>query len=205
MKRENETKHKLLEVAMRLIWEQSYGSVGVDEICKQAGVTKGSFYFAFPSKAALAAACFDAAWEHKKPLLDGIFSARFSAREQLEKYCVFLAEDQREKFRTFGKMCGCPFASVGSEVSTQDDMIRHKAGQMAEGVVRYFAGMIRTAQAEGLVAKEEDPALLGRQLFDFVDGVILHAKIENNPSALDRVRPGMFRLLGLREEEPAAA
>ena len=34
MKPEGETKKKLLKVAMELIWEQSYGSVGVEDICQ---------------------------------------------------------------------------------------------------------------------------------------------------------------------------
>lgn len=66
MKPEGETKKKLLKVAMELIWEQSYGSVGVEDICKRAGVTKGSFYFAFPSKSDLACAAFEESWQLKR-------------------------------------------------------------------------------------------------------------------------------------------
>ncbi|HEC75121.1 MAG TPA: TetR/AcrR family transcriptional regulator, partial [Methylophaga aminisulfidivorans] len=36
----SETKEKLLETALTLIWQSSYSSVGVNEICRQAGVTK---------------------------------------------------------------------------------------------------------------------------------------------------------------------
>jgi len=49
MRQDNTTKQKLLETAMELIWVSSYGSVGVDDICKRAGVSKGSFYHFFPS------------------------------------------------------------------------------------------------------------------------------------------------------------
>ena len=36
-----ETRERLLETALELIWQSNYSSVGVNEICKQAGVTKG--------------------------------------------------------------------------------------------------------------------------------------------------------------------
>lgn len=195
MKRESETKRKLLEVAMKLIWEQSYGSVGVDDICKQAGVTKGSFYFAFPSKSDLAVAAFEKHWEIKQPMMDRVFSSQLSAQDQLDLYFAAIVSDQLEKYKTFGKLCGCPYCSVGSELSTQDEKIRLKAEQMAERMIRYLTGFVRTAQAEGLVA-EEDPVLLARQVYDFVAGLLIRAKIENNPDALDRLKPGVLRLLG---------
>ncbi len=206
MKRESETKRKLLDVAMRLIWEQSYGAVGVDDICKQAGVTKGSFYFAFPSKADLTVASFEAYWEYKRPLMDQIFSSQVPAREQFEKFANLVISDQLEKYRTFGKMCGCPFCSVGCERSTQDEKVRLMAEKMTDRSIRYMAGAIRAAQGEGLIGAE-DPVLLARQVFDFLTGILIHAKIENSPAALERLKPGLFRLLGIKPsaEAPAAA
>src|ERR1700677_4588113 len=121
MKPEGETKKKLLKVAMELIWEQSYGSVGVEDICKRAGVTKGSFYFAFPSKSDLACAAFEEKWQAHRPVLDRIFSAQVAAQAQFDQYTDLIVNDQLEKFKTFGKMCGCPYCSIGSELSTQDE------------------------------------------------------------------------------------
>ncbi len=62
MKQESETKRKILETAMELIWQSSYGSVSVDDICAKAGVNKGSFYYAFKSKAELAVAAYERHW-----------------------------------------------------------------------------------------------------------------------------------------------
>ncbi len=74
MKPACETKGKLLQIALRLIWENSYGSVGVEEMCKQAGVKKGSFYYFFPSKSDLTSAALEAHWEAQRVDLDQIFS-----------------------------------------------------------------------------------------------------------------------------------
>ncbi|MGA2052380.1 MAG: TetR/AcrR family transcriptional regulator [Opitutales bacterium] len=204
MKREGDTKQRLLEVAMQLIWEQSYGSVGVEDICQRAGVTKGSFYFAFPSKSDLACAAFEEAWQVKRPILDQIFSAQVGAVAQFEQYIDLIIKDQTAKFKTFGKMCGCPYCSVGSELSTQDEKIRHKIQQMVERCTKYITGAVRAAINEGLI-EEKDPATLAKQIYDFSIGVILQAKIDNEPQVLQRLRPGIFRLLGVKLPEPVPA
>lgn len=204
MKRESDTKQRLLEVAMQLIWEQSYGSVGVEDICQRAGVTKGSFYFAFPSKSDLACAALEEAWQMKRPILDQIFSAQVGAVEQFEGYIDLIIKDQTNKFKTFGKMCGCPYCSVGSELSTQDEKIRHKIQQMIERGIKYVTGAVRAAHNEGLI-DEKDPATVAKQIYDFAIGVILQAKIDNDAQALQRLRPGIFRLLGIKLSEPVPA
>ena len=77
MKQESESKRKLLEAAIDLIWKSSYGSVSVDDICEKAGVNKGSFYYAFKSKSDLAVAAYERYWENKRAKMDGIYSSRF--------------------------------------------------------------------------------------------------------------------------------
>ena len=60
MREPSKTREKLLETAIELVWQSNYCSVGVMEICKRAGVTKGAFYHHFESKADL----FYAAAQH---------------------------------------------------------------------------------------------------------------------------------------------
>lgn len=47
---------KLLEAAVKLIRVKGYGSTSVDELCREAGVTKGAFFHHFASKEALGVA-----------------------------------------------------------------------------------------------------------------------------------------------------
>jgi TetR/AcrR family transcriptional repressor of nem operon len=47
---------KLLNAALSLIREKGYASTSVEELCSQAGVTKGAFFHYFKSKDALAVA-----------------------------------------------------------------------------------------------------------------------------------------------------
>ncbi len=204
MKRDGDTKNRLIKVAAKLIWEQSYGSVGVEDICKEAGVTKGSFYFAFPSKADLAVAALDDHWQSKRATLDAIFSSQETAVNQFEKYCDLIIDDQKCKRVEYGKVCGCPACSLGSELSTQDEKIRLKSEEMMHRIVRYLTSAVVALQSEGLVP-QEDPKLVARPIYDYTMGLMLEAKIENSLEPLQRLKPGIFRILGLKRNAVTSA
>jgi TetR/AcrR family transcriptional repressor of nem operon len=195
VRRESDTKQKLLNTALELVWENSYGSVSVDDICNRAGVNKGSFYYAFKSKSDLAAAAYEDHWNKKRAFMDGLFSSQIPPLERIEKYCDRIVQDQRAKYEKFGKMCGCPYASIGSELSTQDEQIRRKAHELSERTMRYLASALRDADTEGSV-HVKDPVELARQVFCFANGLVAHAKIENEPNVLKCLKDGVFRLIG---------
>ena len=52
-KRSQETRSKILNAAQTLFAQSGYDATGVADICQAAGVSKGSFYYHFPSKQAL--------------------------------------------------------------------------------------------------------------------------------------------------------
>ncbi|MEW1590357.1 helix-turn-helix domain-containing protein, partial [Micromonospora vinacea] len=54
MGRTSDAKNKILDAAATLIEQRGYTALGVAEICAAAGVPKGSFYYFFESKQALA-------------------------------------------------------------------------------------------------------------------------------------------------------
>ena len=96
MKKTCETKDKLLQVGFDLIWDSSYGSVSVDDICKRAGINKGSFYHFFPSKADLVVAAYQEAWSETKPELDRIFSPQVPPLERLHLLCRHIYDMQKQ-------------------------------------------------------------------------------------------------------------
>ena len=204
MKQENESKRKLLETAIHMIWESSYGSVSVDDICTKAGVNKGSFYYAFKSKSDLAVAAFERYWETKRAKLDAIFSPQTPPLEQLDKYCAAIIDDQRAKYESFGKMLGCPFCSIGSELSTQDENIRLKAEQITGRMLKYIESLVRDLAAEKLI-ETRNPVELARELSAYITGVLMQAKIDNNFKHVERLKHGMVRLLGLKQVETIRA
>ena len=189
---------------MRLIWEQSYGAVSVDHICEQAGAKKGSFYHFFPSKSDLAVAAIDCHWQKLRPDLDRIFSSQTSPLERLAGYCDLIYQQQQQQMQKFGRVCGCPFISLGSELSTQDEQIRKKSLQIMDWRCKYITAAIRDAVREKLIP-EQNCESKARELYACVIGGLLQAKIENSLDSIRNLKSSIFRLIGVSEKLIAGA
>ncbi len=184
---------------MQLIWEQSYGSVSVDHICERAGAKKGSFYHFFPSKSDLAVAAIDCHWQKLRPDLDRIFSSQTSPLERLAGYCDLIYQQQQQQMQKFGRVCGCPFISMGSELSTQDEQIRKKSLQIMDWRCKYITAAIRDAVREKLIPEQNCEAK-ARELYACVIGGLLQAKIENSLGSIRNLKSSIFRLIGASEK-----
>src|SRR5919112_285645 len=90
MPRVSDMKERLMDAAMELMWQNSYGSASVDAICERAGAKKGSFYHFFKSKSQLAAAALEADWSKKKAEMDAIFSPTVAPLDRLDRYLEFV-------------------------------------------------------------------------------------------------------------------
>src|SRR3954471_8475409 len=144
-------KERLTDAAMDLIWENSYGATSVDAICERAGAKKGSFYYFFKSKSELAAAALEADWNKKKKEMDAIFSPTVPALERFERYFDFVHDRLAELQKKCGSILGCPLLSVGSEVSTQDQIVRETIDRIMNRKMSYFISAVRDAAAQGLI------------------------------------------------------
>ena len=78
---------RLMTAALELMWQEGYGAVAIDDICKKAEVKKGSFYNFFDSKADLAVAGLERNAELQKPALDTIFSISVPPLERIRQAC----------------------------------------------------------------------------------------------------------------------
>src|SRR5687767_10110076 len=87
MGRTSDADERLMAAALDLMWEESYGGVTIDDICKRAEVKKGSFYYFFDSKAALAVAALEKMWRDDwKPKMDARFSPSVEPLSRIREY-----------------------------------------------------------------------------------------------------------------------
>jgi TetR/AcrR family transcriptional repressor of nem operon len=198
MGRATDTKEKLLQVAFDLIWNQSYGSVSVDQICERAHVNKGSFYHFFQSKSDLAVEAYEEHWREKQPELDRIFSAQTPPLERLAVWCREVSKRQKVKAEKYGHVCGCPYASLGTELATQDERIRAKSQELIDRHIRYIECALREAKDEGS-ASFEDSHVTARRVYTTVLGMLMYAKIHNDLSVLQELEPTIMNMIGAKE------
>ena len=172
-------KERLTDAAMDLIWANSYGATSVDAICERAGAKKGSFYYFFKSKSELAAAALEADWKKRKADMDTIFSATVPPLQRFERYFDYVHDRLAEIQEKCGSILGCPLLSVGSEVSTQDKMLREKVQEILDRKIRYFESAVRDAHSQGLIVAPDAKAK-AKGLFACYQGTLAQARIENN-------------------------
>src|SRR5436190_20433137 len=203
MPRVSDMKERLMDAAMDLIWHNSYGTTSVDAICERAGAKKGSFYYFFKSKSELAAAALEADWNKKKAEMDSIFSPTVPPLERFEHYFDFVHDRLAELQKKCGSVLGCPLLSVGSEVSTQDQVVRETVDRILDHKINYFVSAIRDADAQGLIAAP-DPEAKARALFACYQGTLTQARIQNDVELLRDFKKVAIDVLGVKQAHAVA-
>ena len=193
-----ETKQKLLETALDLIWENNYDCVGIVQICTQSGVTKGAFYHYFKSKSDLAAAALEARWLNVRNSFERVFSPQNTSLERVDFYCDLIISMQAKKHAQTGRVLGCPFISTGQ--STREDKLRSISVDITERMTKYFTSLVVDAQREAIVDKDLDAVDIARYMYLFVQGVLTIGRVKNDlESVKTDLKPGLLRILGVSE------
>ena len=176
-----------MTAVLRLMWEESYGAVTIDDICQKAEVKKGSFYYFFESKSDLAIAALDRLWnEQMKPELDTQFSSSVEPLQRIVNYLEAMVAKQVESQKKSGRVLGCPLCSVGSEISTQDEKLSAKIRDICSSKRRYFESAVRDAVATGVIERC-DPVERVASLVGLIEGVVAQGRIMNEPEIMRRL------------------
>ena len=201
MRKHTITKDKLLETAISLIWQSNYTNVGVNDICKQAGVTKGSFYHYFDTKADLFCEASDHYWQELKKDLDEIFSPSHTPLEQLENLIQLVINKQQHDRSDGNPVSGCPFFTSGAQAGTDEVKVRASARELSDKAVKYSAALVRNLKAEGMLNGDPNPQQLGRLLHQFIQGLLTFGRVHFDLDVVKSdLREGVYRLTDLKHE-----
>src|ERR1700751_3454842 len=204
MPRVSDMKGRLTDAAMDLMWQNSYSAASVDAICERAGAKKGSFYYFFKSKSELAAAGLEADWNKKRAEMDAIFSPTVPPLQRFDRYFDFVHDRLAELQKKCGSILGCPFVSVGSEVSTQDQIVRETIDRIMDRKLKYFVSAVRDAAAQGLI-DAPDPAAKAKALFSCYQGTVAQARIQNDIELLREFKTVAKDVLGAKPARTVSA
>ncbi|MFF7864981.1 TetR/AcrR family transcriptional regulator [Streptomyces qaidamensis] len=158
------SRERLLEAAATLTYRDGV-NIGVEALCKAAGVSKRSMYQLFESKDELLAASLERRTSvYVATLLPGAGDDR-SPRERILH--VF---EQVESQSGMPEFHGCPFLAAQIELKDQSHPASRVARQVKENLTAFF-------RAEAEQGGASDPALLARQLSLVFDGASARAGI----------------------------
>ena len=204
MPRVSNMKERLTDAAMELIWENSYGATSVDAICERAGAKKGSFYYFFKSKSQLMAATLEADWNKRKTDMDKMFSSTIPPLERFDRYFDYVHDRLAELQKTCGSILGCPLLTIGSEVGTQDKVVRDTVDRILDSKIKYFESAIRDAHAQGLI-EAPDPEAKAKMLFACYHGTLTQARIQNDVELLRDFKEVAEDVLGVKHVHAASS
>jgi AcrR family transcriptional regulator len=158
------SRERLLEAAATLTYRDGVG-IGVEALCKAAGVSKRSMYQLFESKDELLAASLK---EGAGAFVAGLLPAADDGRSPRER--ILHVFEQVELQAGTPGFQGCRYLSAQIELKDQ----RHPASRVARRIKRNLLAFFRAEAEHGEVS---DPDLLARQLILVFDGASARAGI----------------------------
>ncbi|UUU19598.1 TetR/AcrR family transcriptional regulator [Streptomyces sp. DSM 40750] len=158
-------RERLLEAAATLTYRDGVG-IGVEALCKAAGVSKRSMYQLFESKDELLAASLK---ERASAFVAGLLPPADDGRSHRER--ILHVFEQVQSQAGLPEFRGCRYLAVQIELKNQS----HPASRVAHGIKANLTGFFRAEAEQGGAS---DPDLLARQLILVFDGASARAGIQ---------------------------
>lgn len=149
--RGSETRRRILEVAAESFAERGYAGTSLSDVLKASGVTKGGFYFHFPSKEALAMAALRAKQERWTSAVMAAVLRHPRAVDQLDAMVDALC-DQHEQ----DPACRA-ISRLSTELGDEHPELRPELRTQLTTWMDLVAALIRRGQDEGDIRPEVEP------------------------------------------------
>lgn len=201
-----ETKRKLVNAGVKLMRARGYNATTVDEICADAGVTKGGFFHYFKSKDDIARTALTHFYEQRmKTYQDAPFRkladplARVFGRLDFVKTSVG-GDHHVTK--------GCLIGMFAQELAVTNPEIGSVCQNFFSRMVRDFSHDLAEAKAAHAPNAGFQPEALARSYLAIVQGSLMLAKIAGNNDVLheniEQFRSYLKLLFGPTDAKPTA-
>ena len=184
--RSEETKAKIMEAAIKLFSTRGYNKASVDDICQEAGISKGAFYHHFKTKQMLFLA-----------LLDGWLQAIDSAIEASKD------KTAPETFMQMTEAFPFIFDTAGDNLpmflefwlqASREKNIWEASVSPYRRYHEYFTSLIKKGVDEGSFV-EVDPELTSRMIVSTAMGLLLQSLLDPQGAKWEKVARDSTNLL----------
>jgi TetR/AcrR family transcriptional repressor of nem operon len=147
-KKSEMTRDRILDAAQAQVMERGFAATSVDAIQESAGISRGTFFYHFPSKDALARALIERYARQDHELTEALMArAEKLATDPLQQALVFMGLFE-ELFREVGPVrAGCLFASYSYEAQLFDDETHRLIADSVAHFRKVFGGKLEQAMA----------------------------------------------------------
>lgn len=188
------TRQALIRAGMLHLTERGYGAAAVDEILVAAGVTKGSFYHHFPSKAAFGAALIEAYGAYiLTRLRRNLDRADLAPLARLSAF----AADMEASIAAHDYRRGCLVGNLGQEMASVPEDFRERLQSVLAEWQAETAQCLREALARGEIGPDEDPEALASLFWTGWEGAVMRARLDRDPAPLRQFIAAFLRLVSM--------
>ena len=175
-----ETRLRIISTAADLFHKQGARATSPDQIIEASRTGKGQFYHYFKSKEGL---IHEVLQTYLDEIKTGSARVNYEIRSwrDLEKW--FAAQVELQK--SFEMTRGCPFGTLGNEVSENDELIRQDLSFIFEVVKNKLAAFFVREKAKGSLVKQADPERMAEFCIASMQGAMLMGKIKRSSQTVE--------------------
>lgn len=183
---------EVLQTGLELISERGYSRLGVDEICKRTGMTKGAFYNAFGSKENFLIRALDT---YADAMVERIERAvkddgATPAIERLRRFYLGTLEHQPKI-----AFSGCMVNNMMSELAAENDLVADATALHFDRFVATLLPTVVAAQDEGALRDDHAALELAELLHFTFFGALTQARGARDPEPGLRAMDNLFATL----------
>lgn len=177
------TRAKILDAAMGLSLRQGHVATSIDEVIEESGITKGSFFYHFPSKKHLAIALIENFSAAEMQVYEENFNkANKLSNNPLQQLLIFVGLIQELHTQMEWDHIGCLFASFSYENQLQDvDLQKIASKTLLQGKVM-LSSKIQEIIKRYPPNQPVDPDDLADMFLVMVQGAYVLTRIMKNPN-----------------------
>jgi len=170
-----DTRMRIIRTAADLFHQQGSRATSPDEIIEASRTGKGQFYHYFKSKEGLVHEVLQTYLAEIKTGASHV-NYEINSWRDLEKW--FYAHVELQKH--FEMTRGCPFGTLGNEVTANDELIRQDVSFIFEVVKHKLAAFFLKEKAKGRLAKQASEDRLADFCIATIQGAMLMGKIHRS-------------------------
>lgn len=175
-----ETRLRILRTAADLFHKQGARLTSPDEIIEASRTGKGQFYYYFGSKEGLVHEVLQMYLEEIKTGTS-VVNYEIDSWKDLEKWFAAQVELQRR----YDMTRGCPFGTLGNEVTTDDELVRQDLSLIFEVMKNKLAAFFVKEKATGRLVRRANPTSLADFCIGTMQGAMLMGKINRSSRTVE--------------------
>src|SRR5215510_10474665 len=175
-----ETRLRIIRAAADLFHKQGVGATSPDQIIEASGTGKGQFYHYFKSKEGLV---HEVLQSHLDAIRTGAAPLKYEIESWQDLEQWFLSQVALQ--RRFGMTRGCPFGTIGNEVTENDELIRQDLSLIFEVVKNKLAAFFIKEKAKGRLSRGAAAERMADFCVASMQGAMLMGKIKRSSETVE--------------------